>query len=132
MLIYRNSIDPETKTSPAMVIFSHPTRDPIPTPIGKYCPHPTWQETIANREKPLAKRHSREREKWQAKSKELKPLNIGDPVYVQNLMGNNPLKWDRTGTVVEVKPYKQYYVKLDGTGWITLRNRRNLRKFIPY
>ena len=31
MLIYRNSIDPETKTSPAMIIFGHQIRDPIPT-----------------------------------------------------------------------------------------------------
>ena len=65
ILIYRNSIDPETKASPAMILFGRPIRDPIPTPLGRYCPHPTWQETTVNREKALAKRHSREREKWE-------------------------------------------------------------------
>ena len=131
MLIYRNSIDPETKASPAMILFGRPIRDPIPTPLGRYCPHPTWQETTVNREKALAKRHSREREKWEEHTKQLKPLEIGDHVYLQNLSGNYPLRWERTGTVVEIKPFKQYTVKVDGTGRVTLRNRRHLRKFTP-
>ena len=132
MLIYRNSIDPETKTSPAMALYGRPIRDPIPAPLGKYCPHQTWQETLSNRERALAKRHSREREKWSLHTRELKPLDIRDHVYVQNLVGNNPLKWERTGVVVEVLPFKQYKVKLDGTGRVTLRNRKHLRKFIPF
>merc|ERR1711963_1049086 len=32
----------------------------------------------------------------------------------------------------EMPPYKQYKVKLDGSGRITLRNRRHLRKFTPF
>ena len=132
MLIYRNSIDPETKTSPAMIVFGHPTRDPIPTPLGCYCPHQTWQETMANREKALAKRHSKEREKWSEHTKALKPLEIADHVYVQNLVGNQPLRWERTGVVVEVKPFNQYVIRLDGSGRVTLRNRRHLRKFTPF
>ena len=132
MLIYRNSIDPETKTSPAMVLFGRPIRDPIPAPLGRYCPHQTWRETITNREKALAIRHSREREKWSEHTRELKPLEVGDHVYVQNVVGNNPRKWERTGIVVEALPFRQYNVKLDGSGRITLRNRRHLRKFTPF
>ena len=45
MLIYRNSIDPETKASPAFVVFGRPIRDAIPIPMGCYCSHSTWQET---------------------------------------------------------------------------------------
>ena len=82
MLIYRNSIDPETKTSPAMVLYGRPIRDPIPAPLGRYCPHQTWQETLENREKALAIRHSREREKWTQHTRELQPLEIGNHVYV--------------------------------------------------
>ena len=132
MLIYRNSIDPETKTSPAMVLFGRQIRDPIPAPLGRYCPHQTWKETLENREKALAIRHSREREKWSLNTKELNPLNVGDHVYVQNLVGNNPLKWEKTGLVIEALPYRQYKIKLDGTGRITLRNRKGLRKFTPF
>ena len=132
MLMYRNSIDPETKSSPAMVLFGRPTRDCIPAPLGRYCPHQTWQETLMNREKALAIRHSREREKWSEHTRELKPLEIGDHVYIQNQVGNHPLRWDRTGIVVEIKDFKQYQVKVDGTGRVTLRNRKSLRKFTPF
>ena len=85
-----------------------------------------------NREKALAIRHSREREKWSEHTRELKPLDIGDNVYVQNLTGNNPLRWERTGVVVEMKPFKQYKIKLDGSGRVILRNRKSLRKFTPF
>ena len=37
-------------------------------------------------------------------------------------------KWDRTGVVVEVLPYDQYRVKVDGSGRVSLRNRQFLRK----
>ena len=132
MLIYRNSIDPVTKTSPALAVFGRQIRDPIPTPLGKYCPHQTWKETIINREKALAKRHATEREKWTQHTRDLGPLDIGDHVYVQNLLGNHPLRWERTGLVVEVKEFNQYNIKIDGSGRVTLRNRKNLRKFTPY
>ena len=132
MLIYRNSIDPETKTSPSGIIFGRPTRDPIPTPLGRYCPHSTWQETTVNRELALSKRHVREKEKWHQNTKSLPQLKTGDSVYLQNLSGNHPLRWERTGTVVECKPHHQYVVKVDGSGRTTLRNRRHLRKFTPF
>ena len=132
ILIYRNSIDPETKTSPAMTIFGRPIRDSIPAPLGKYCPHPTWKETIDNREKAMAKRHFREKEKWDKNSKFLQPLQIGDHVYLQNLIGNHPLRWERTGVILEDKPFHQYLVKYDGTGRVTLRNRKHIRKFTPF
>ena len=132
MLVYRNSVDPETKTSPAMVIFGRPIRDSIPIPMGRYCPHPTWTETIANREKTLDKRHTREREKWQEHTHALPSLKIGDHIYLQNLVGNHPRRWERTGTVVEVRQFHQYVVKIDGSSRVTLRNRQHLRKFTPF
>ena len=132
MLIYRNSIDPFTKSSPAMAVFGRPIRDPIPAPLGRYCPHKSWEITAEHRETALAKRHAREREKWSANTKELKDLQIGDHVYLQNLQGNNPLRWERTGVIVEIKPFQQYTVKIDGSGRVTLRNRKHLRKFTPF
>ena len=132
MLVYRNSIDPETKTSPACMLFGRPVRDAIPAPLGKYCPHPTWRETLINREKALARRHNREREKWEQHTKQLPPLKIHDHVYIQNIIGNHPLRWERTGVVVECKPHNQYLIRTDGSGRVTLRNRKHLRKFTPF
>ena len=132
MLVYRNAIDPETRASPALILFGRPIRDPIPIPMGRYCPHSTWQETRINREKALAKRHSREHEKWSEHTHLLPPLKVGDHVYVQNLLGNHPRRWERTGVVVEVRQFHQYVVKIDGSGRVTLRNRQHLRKFTPF
>merc|ERR1712237_199586 len=125
MLIYRNTIDPETKASPALILFGRPIRDSIPIPMGRYCPHNTWQETLAHREKALAKRHSRAHEKWSEHTRLLQPLKVGDHVYLQNLVGNNPNKWERTGVVVEIRQFHQYVVRIDGSGRVTLRNRQH-------
>ena len=129
ILIYRNSIDPETKASPALVVFGRPIRDSIPVPMGRYCPHPTWKETLAHREQALAKRHAREHEKWQQHTQPLPPLQVGDHVYLQNLTGNHPRRWERTGVVVEVRQFHQYVVRVDGSGRLTIRSRQHLRKF---
>ena len=132
MLTYRNSIDPETKASPALIIFGRPIRDAIPIPLGRYCPHNTWKELLAHRERALAKRHSREHEKWTEHTQLLQPLKVGDHVYLQNLVGNNPKRWERTGVIVEVRQFHQYVVRVDGSGRVTLRNRQHLRKFSPF
>ena len=132
MLIYRNSIDPETRASPAMILFGRPIRDAIPIPMGQYCPHSTWVETLAHRERALAKRHAREHEKWSEHTRTLPALSVGDRVYLQNLIGNHPRRWERTGTVVEVRQFHQYVIKVDGSGRLTLRNRQHLRKFTPF
>jgi hypothetical protein len=39
LLIYRNSIEPETKSSPPMILFGPPIRDAIPIVMGRYSPH---------------------------------------------------------------------------------------------
>ena len=45
--------------------------------------------------------------------------------------GNNPTKWDRSGIVVESLGNDQYKIKVDGSGRLTLRNRRFLRAYTP-
>ena len=62
----------------------------------------------------------------------LQPLKVGDHVYIQNLTGNHPKRWERTGVVIEVRQFHQYVVRVDGSGRVTLRNRQHLRKFTPF
>ncbi len=69
-------------------------------------------------------------ERWTEHTKELPPLKVGDHVRLQNQVGLNPRKWDKTGQVVEVRQHNQYIVKVDGSGRVTLRNRKYLRKYI--
>ena len=43
----------------------------------------------------------------------------------------HPNKWDRSGVVMESQGNDQYLVKIDGTGRLTVRNRRFLRLYTP-
>ncbi|KAK3783694.1 hypothetical protein RRG08_025318 [Elysia crispata] len=114
MLQNRNTPDRDTKLYPAMCIFGHPIRDFIPIPPGNYRPHRTWRDTLEARESALRNRHI-----------------VGNYVRIQNQIGPSPLKWDKTGRVIEVRQFDQYVVKVDGSGRVTLRNRKFLRKYSP-
>ena len=70
-------------------------------------------------------------EKWKEHTTALPPLRIGDQVWIQNQTGPHPTKWDKTGVIVEVRQYHQYVIRVDGSGRITLRNRKFLRKYTP-
>ena len=131
MLQYRNTPDPVTGISPAQCIFGRQIRDFIPVHPGRFEPHPIWQATMLSREDALRHRHMKQAERLNLHTKRLPPLKVGDHVRVQNQTGNHPLKWDKTGTVVEVRQFDQYAVRLDGSRRVTLRNRKFLRKFIP-
>lgn len=131
MLQYRNTSDRDTKLSPAMRVFNHPIRD-IPIPPGKYKPHNTLQETMFARKEALRIRHMRSAERWSEHTKRRPPLIIGDHVRIQNQTDPNPLKWDRTGTIIEVRQFDQYLVKMDGSGRVAIRNRKFPPKKYPY
>ena len=75
----------------------------------------------------LRKRFVRWSERHNEHTKNLKPLRIGDRVFVQNQEGPHPRKWDRSGLVVDVLPHCKYRVKIDGSGRVTSRNRQFLR-----
>ena len=131
ILQYRNTHDRDTRLSPAMCIFGRPIRDFIPIHPGKYLPHQTWQVTLSNREEALRNRHMRGAERLSAHTRVLPPLSVGDCVRIQNQTGPHPTKWDKTGIVIEVRQFDQYVVRVDGSGRVTLRNRKFLRHYVP-
>ena len=131
MLQYRNTPDRETKLSPAECVFGRPIRDLIPIHPGRYTPHSTWRETLQAREEALRNRHIRSAERWAKHTHRLPPLAVGDYVRLQNQTGPHPKKWDKTGHVIEVRQFDQYVIKVDGSGRVTLRNRKFLRKYVP-
>ena len=131
ILQYRNTPDRDTRLSPAMCIFGRQIRDFIQIHPGKYMPHKTWQETLVNREEALRNRHMKDAERLSANTRLLNPLSIGDCVRIQNQTGPHPTKWDKTGIVIEVRQFDQYVVRVDGSGRVTLRNRKFLRHYHP-
>lgn len=131
MLIYRNTSDPETDFSPAMCIFGQLTRSTIPILPGKYQPHPTWQDTLQKREEAFRIRHFKIAERLLLGTRLIAPLRFREHICIQNQVGPNPRKWDKTGVVIKVKQHNQYMVRVDGSGRVTLHNRKLLRKFVP-
>ena len=132
LMQYRNTPDRDTNYSPAQVIFGRNLRDFLPAPQSRYRPHPQWIVMKEDRERALAKRAATNMERLTPGTKQLPALSVGESVLVQNQTGNYPSRWDITGIVVEVKDHDQYVVKVDGSGRMTLRNRKFLKRITPY
>ena len=136
MLQLHNTPDGDCSLSPAQIIFGRPLRDSLSfvNRLEKFSnPHirPLWRQACAAKEEALRTRMSHTTESLKAHSRPLRPLAIGEKVYLQNQQGHNSNKWDRSGTVVESSGHDQYRVKVDGSGRLTLRNRRFLRAYTP-
>ena len=131
ILQYRNTPDRDTKLSPAMCVFGRQIRDFLPGAPGKYSPHQAWHKTLEAREDALRCRHMKAHERLSEHTRRLPQLQVGDHVRIQNQTGPHPLKWDKTGIIVEVRQFDQYTVKIDGSNRSTLRNRKFLRKYMP-
>lgn len=132
MLAYRNTPSRGTTLSPAVCVFGRPIKDFIPILPGKYRPHETWQSTFYHREEVLRNYHMKTVERLSEHTRRLVPLKVGDRVRIQNQVGSNPRNWDKTGMVIEVRQFDQYVARVDGSGRVTLRNRKYLRKYAPF
>ena len=137
LLIKRNTPDPICKLSPAEVIFGRKLRDTLPriakshTIFFDESINPVWRDAWREKESSLRTRYKGILPRLMEHSRPLPPLAIGDKVAVQNQSGSKPNKWDRTGVVLEVRDHAKYVVKIDGSGRLTLRNRRYLKKLYP-
>ena len=136
MLQLRNTPDPDSHLSPAQVIFGRPLRDSLSfiNRLEKFANpniHPIWRDAWKEKEAALRVRYHRTSEALNEHSRPLDPLQIGDRCYIQNQAGNHPKRWDRSGTIVESPGFDSYTIKVDGSGRLTRRNRRYLRKFMP-
>ena len=57
-------------------------------------------------------------------------LNHKSHVLINNTKHHPNGRWDRSGQIVEVLPYRQCKVKINGSGRIVLRNRKFLQPII--
>ena len=123
---YRNTPDEATGISPAMYMFHRPIRDFLPdTNVNKV--NGNWDEIRRAHQAAREQHTTAHKPGLNEKTHYLKPLQIGNKVFIQNQTGPSPMRWDHTGTVTEVKQFDQYVVKMDHSGRSTLRNRKYLR-----
>ena len=115
-----------------MIVLGRQLPDFIPVVPSKYEPRAEWRLEADARASALAKRHSAIQESIATKSRNLPPLQCGDSVVIQNKTGNRKGRWDKTGTIIESRPYNAYIVRVDGSRSPTLRNRSHLRKIKPF
>ena len=136
LLQLRNTPDPDCNLSPAQIIYGRPIRDAFAfaNRLEKFSNphiHPIWREAWEMKESALRTRFTRTSENLNEHSRQLPPLKTGDKCFIQNQHGNGPKKWDRTGIVMNNLDHNQHVVKVDGSGRLTTRNRRYLRKLTP-
>ena len=74
-----------------------------------------WHQAWAAKENALRTQMSRTTESLRAHSRPLRPLVLGETVFLQNQQGPSPHKWDRSGVVVESLGHDQYRVRLCAT-----------------
>ena len=137
LLQYRNTPNPDSGLSPSQIVFGRSLRDLLPIQPGTSvfendAVHPMWRDTWRLHEEALRLRFARQVEALQGHTRRLKPLKLGDRVLMQNQSGHHPKRWDRTGSVTDVLEHDQYLIKIHGSGRVTRRNRRFLRKIEPF
>ena len=58
-------------------------------------------------------------------------LNVGDVVLVQRQAGPMANKWEQFATVVDVDGHDQYFIKVVGSDWVSMRERQSLSEKSP-
>lgn len=106
ILQLQNTPDRDCNLSPAQIIFGRPLRDSLTfvSQLKKFSNlniQPHWPQAWTAKEEALRTRISRTTESLKIHSRPLCPLTNGDRVFLQNQRGPNPIKWDRSGLVVE-------------------------------
>ena len=142
LLQYRNTPLLGVGHSPAQIMFGRTLKDALPnlpanlryraetTNYSKKYGVPA-SDILEGRELGASRKLARSKEKYDEHASPLATLSVGDSVQVQNREGNKPLRWDRTGQVVERMENRQFMVKMDGSGRVLLRTRTHLRKIQP-
>ena len=127
VLQHHNTPLPDCQLSPAQLLFGNPLKDFLPAHPSYYNLHPKWLELRHLHSTNIRERTEHVRKHYNSTAHNLKPLAVGQQVFVQNKTKRSHNLWNQTGVVTHALPYRQYKVKLDSTGNTRLRNRRFLK-----
>ncbi len=125
LLQHRNTPLRGMEEAPSELALGRQLRDTVPLPRKRYQINPKWAHHLRVRESEMSKQNKISKEKHDMHAKELEELGVGDNVFCQDTRTN---KWTKSGMVVESCGNQQYKVKMDGSGRLSLRNRKHLRE----
>ena len=131
ILQYRNTPLPHVNLSPAQILFHRELRDFLPVPSDRYKLHEDWLVQAQHKEFSQVERNNRIAQRYNQTTTLLQPLPLGCSVLIQNRGNYRRNKWDRSGTIVQSHPHRQYSIRLHGSGRVTLQNRRFLKMIPP-
>ena len=128
LLQYRNTPIQSLGLSPAQILFHRQLRDHLPAHPTHLRLHSKWLKAAKNREQLAAIKKERILQSTTQPVRNLPNLPVGTFVAIQDQRSKKELrKWIHTGVIVEVLPFRQYRIKVDGSGRLWLRNRRFLK-----
>ena len=130
ILQYRNTPLPDISLSPAQILFHRQLRDSVPSVPSHYTLHKEWILSAKERESALAMRTQKIIQDYNKSTRELTPLPTGMRVVVQSRDGKKK-KWVKSGKIVEVLDNRQYRIRMDGSGLVSLQNRRFIKECCP-
>ena len=125
LLQYRNTPIKGVGLSPSQILYHRILRDSVPTRPSLLRPHKQWILAARNRERSLQQQYSATERHYNAFTKDLGPLTVGDKVIVQDHYGKK--RWSKTGVVIE-RHGRRYMVRMDGSRRVVSRNRRFLKQ----
>ncbi|KAG0711505.1 Retrovirus-related Pol polyprotein from transposon gypsy [Chionoecetes opilio] len=125
LLQYLNTPLRDVNKSPAQLATSRQLRDGVPVAKQHYRVDQHWKKNLRQRERAMARTQDELPQARGGVHRQLPPLEPGTRVWIQDA---DSKLWDRTGIIVESRPYRQYAVRLIGSGRISIRNRRHLRQ----
>lgn len=120
LLQYLNTPLRRVIKSPAQMTTGRHMRDGVSTTREKYKLDPQWQQTLHERELEMARDHEVVQQQCAGQPRRRHRLQPGARVWIQDQATKT---WSKSGTVVDVHPYRQYAVRIDGSVRISLHNR---------
>lgn len=123
LLQYLNTPLRDINKSPAQLATGRQLRDGVPAVTCRLQVDKFWGRTLRRRERQMGE-HIEKVLLVRNNTKRLSPLLPGSRVLVQDQHSG---MWNRAGTVVEDKGSRQYIIRLDGSGRVSLRTRQHLR-----
>ena len=125
LLQYRNTPSRKDGLSPAQKLFGRPIQDTLPAHRRAFSSE--WQKTTRELERHVEVSQETTEAYYNRHAHSLSDISVGSNVAVHN---GDTKQWDIYGIVVDIGPYRKYFIKLP-SGRVLTRNRRFLRRRVP-